>query len=243
MKKIYVVGIGPGDQKKMTVEAQEILGECSVIIGYTKYIEIVQEYLKGKKYMSTPMTREAERCNIAFEEAMKDQRIGFVCSGDPGVYGMAGLLYELSPKYPDVEIEVVPGVTALLSGAAVLGAPLIHDFSVISLSDRLTSWELIEKRLLASAEADFVICIYNPSSKGRKDHLKKACDILLRIKAEDTVCGLVRNIGRPGQESRIMTLAELREAHTDMFTTCFIGNSSTMKIGNAMVTLRGYKNV
>ena len=243
MKKIYVVGIGPGAWEKMTIEASAILKSCDVIIGYTKYIELVEKELGEKKFLSTPMTREVERCEMAFEEAMKGETVAFVCSGDAGVYGMSGLIYEIAPRFPEVEIEIVPGVSAVLSGAAVLGAPLIHDFSVISLSDRLTAWELIEKRLQAAAVADFVICLYNPSSKGRKDYLQKACDILLQTKAKETACGIVRNIGREGQEKKVMTLAELRNTQVDMFTTVFIGNSDTKLQGDVMVTPRGYRNV
>lgn len=165
-----------------------------------------------------------------------------ICSGDAGVYGMAGLLLELGREFPDCEVEVISGVTAALSGAAVLGAPLIHDFAVISLSDLLTPWELIEKRLACAAEGDFSICIYNPSSRKRNDYLKKACRVLLETKAPDTVCGLVRNIGREGQSFRVLTLAELAETETDMFTTVFVGNSATRVIDGRMVTPRGYRS-
>ena len=154
---------------------------------------------------------------------------------------MSGLIYEVGQGYPQVEIEVIPGVTAALSGGAVLGAPLIHDFAVISLSDLLTPWEKIEKRLLAAAEADFAICLYNPSSRKRKDYLRRACDLLLRFRNPETVCGTVRNIGRPGESAQVCTLAQLRELETDMFTTVFVGNSQTRELGGHMVTPRGYR--
>ena len=163
-----------------------------------------------------------------------------ICSGDAGVYGMAGLLLEMGKDYPDCKVEVIPGVTAALSGAAVLGAPMIHDFAVISLSDLLTPWELIKKRLACAAEGDFSICIYNPSSRKRSDYLRQACDVLLAYRSPDTVCGLVRNIGREGQSFRILTLRELRDAQTDMFTTVFVGNSATRETAGRMVTPRGY---
>ena len=180
---------------------------------------------------------------LAFEEAMKGKRVSMSCSGDAGGYGMAGLMYEVGEKYPEVELEIVPGVTAALGGAAVLGAPLIHDFCLISLSDLLTPWEKIEARLLGASQADFVICLYNPSSKKRHDYLQKACDLMMQYKSPETVCGTVCNIGREGEEYQVMTLKELRDTQVDMFTTVFIGNSQTKEINGKMVTPRGYRNV
>ena len=167
--------------------------------------------------------------------------VAMVCSGDAGVYGMASPVLELAGEYPEVDVEVVAGVTAALSGGAVLGAPLGHDFCVISLSDLLTPWEVIEKRLESAAEGDFAICLYNPSSKKRKDHLRRACEILLKTRSGDTVCGWVRNIGREGQEHRILTLEQLQNAEVDMFTTVFIGSSRTRCVEGRMVTPRGYE--
>ena len=166
-----------------------------------------------------------------------------ICSGDAGVYGMAGLMYEVGVRYPNVELEIIPGVTAALGGGAVLGAPLIHDFCLISLSDLLTPWEKIEKRLLAASEADLSICLYNPSSKKRHDYLMKACDLMMQYKSPETVCGIVGNIAREGEFSRVMTLKELRDTQVDMFTTVFVGNSQTKEINGKMVTPRGYKGV
>ena len=186
------------------------------------------------------MTREIERCRKALSLSQSGREVAMVCSGDAGVYGMAGPLYELLPEYPGAEIEVVPGVTAALSGAAVLGAPLTHDFCVVSLSDLMTPWPLIEKRLRCAAEGDFAIAIYNPSSRKRADYLQKACDILLETLPADTVCGWVENIGREGETSRVLTLGELREEKLNMFTTVFVGNSATKNILGAMVTPRGY---
>ena len=154
MKKVLVVGIGPGEYEQMTIRAASALREAQVIVGYTVYVDLVREHFPGKRFLTTPMTQEAERCQLAFQEAMEDQTVAMICSGDGGVYGMSGLIYEVGQGYPQVEIEVIPGVTAALSGGAVLGAPLIHDFAVISLSDLLTPWEKIEKRLLAAAEAE-----------------------------------------------------------------------------------------
>ncbi len=243
MSKIYVVGIGPGAYEQMTIQAAEALKNSDVIIGYTVYVDLVKEHFAEKEFLTTPMTKETQRCRMAFEEAAKGKSVSMICSGDAGVYGMAGLMYEVGKDYPDVEVEVLPGVTAATAGAAVLGAPLIHDFCLISLSDLLTPWEKIEARLLHASEADFVICLYNPSSRKRKDYLQKACDLMMRHKPEDTVCATVVNIGREGQASQAMTLKELRDTPVDMFTTVFIGNSQTKNLDGKMVTPRGYKDV
>ena len=242
MGKLFVVGIGPGSYENMTMRAQQALAGCDVIVGYNVYVDLVKEHFADKEFLTTPMRREVERCELALEKAAEGNTVAMICSGDAGVYGMSGLIEELAVKYPDVEIETVPGVSAVLSGAAVLGAALMHDFAVISLSDWLTPWEKIEKRLAFAAQADFVMCFYNPSSHVRKDYLQKACDILLQYISPETVCGIVKNIGREGQEATVLTLGELRNTPVDMFSTVFIGNSQTMKLGNKMVTPRGYKH-
>lgn len=243
MNKLYVVGIGPGEYEQMTVRAINALKGSDTIIGYTVYVDLVKEHFPGKEFMTTPMKKEVDRCVMAFQEAMKGKTVSMICSGDAGVYGMSGLMYEVGKDYPQVELEIIPGVTAATGGAAVLGAPLIHDFCLISLSDLLTPWEKIESRLLHASEADFVICLYNPSSKKRHDYLMKACDLMMRYKKEDTVCGIVGNIGREGENMKIMTLKELRNTSVDMFTTVFVGNSQTKEINGKMVTPRGYRNV
>ena len=239
---LYVVGIGAGSRDGMTIAAEKAIISSELIVGYTKYVELLREHFPEKKYSSTGMKQERERVEFALKEAA-DKTVSLVCSGDPQLYGMAGLAYELSGSYPDVEIKVVSGVTAAFSGGAVLGSPLTHDFAVISLSDLLTPAEKIRKRLECAAECDMVIVLYNPSSKSRVDYLQKACDIVLKYRSGDTVCGYVRNIGREGEESRIMTLAELRNTAVDMFTTVYIGSSETKVIGGKMVTPRGYRNV
>ena len=238
-----MVGIGPGDYEQMTLKAIHALENSDVIIGYTVYVDLVRDHFAGKEFMTTPMKKEVDRCVIAFEEAQKGKTVSMICSGDAGVYGMAGLMYEVGVRYPDIELEIIPGVTAALGGGAVLGAPLIHDFCLISLSDLLTPWEKIEKRLLAASEADLSICLYNPSSKKRHDYLMKACDLMMQYKSPETVCGIVGNIAREGEYSRVMTLKELRDTQVDMFTTVFIGNSQTREIAGKMVTPRGYKGV
>ena len=241
--KLYVVGIGAGSRDGMTLAAENAVISSDLIVGYTVYIKIMQKYFPEKEFVSTPMRQERERVIYALKQAEKGKTVSLVCSGDSEVYGMAGLALELGANYPQVDIEIIPGVTAALSGGAVLGAPLTHDFAVISLSDLLTPWSKIENRLECAAVGDFVIVLYNPSSKNRSEYLKMACEILLRHKSAETICGCVRNIGRDGESSEITTLEKLAEFQVDMFTTVFIGNSETAEINGKMVTPRGYRNV
>ena len=228
MGNVTVVGIGPGNYENMTIAADRALAACDVIVGYPVYVELVRGRYPEKACVSTPMTQEAKRCRMALELAQEGKRVALVCSGDSGIYGMAALVYELRGESTQ---------------PAVLGAPLTHDFAVISLSDRLTPWEKIEKRLLCAAEADLAIAIYNPASHGRPDHLKRACEILLRVLPEDRLCGVVRNIGREGQSRRILTLGALKTAEIDMFCTVFIGNAATKLVADELVTPRGYRDV
>ena len=243
MGKVIVVGIGPGSYEDMTIRADTALRACDAIVGYPVYVDLVRDRYPGKELHSTPMTRETERCQLVLELARSGKTAAMVCSGDSGIYGMAALVFELRGESTQPEIEAVPGLTAACSGGAVLGAPLTHDFAVVSLSDRLTPWETIEKRLLAAAQADFSIAIYNPASHGRPEHLARACEILLRVLPENRLCGIVRNIGREGQSHRVLTLKELQTAPVDMFCTVFIGNSSTKELSGALITPRGYRNV
>lgn len=239
---VFVVGLGPGDPRFLTAQAQSALTQAEVLCGYTVYLNLIRPYFPEKEFYSTGMTRELDRCRWALETARAGRKVALVCSGDAGVYGMASPLLELAEEFPDVPVEVVPGLTAALSGGAVLGAPLAHDFCVISLSDRLTPWAVIEKRLAAAAMGDFCIALYNPASKGRPDYLARAVRILLEQgKAPETVCGLVRNIGREGQSRTLMTLAGLETAPVDMFTTVYIGNAATRALRGRMVTPRGYR--
>ena len=243
MNKLYVIGIGPGEYEQMTLKAIHAMEKSEVIIGYTVYVDLVKEHFPGKEFPTTPMKKEVDRCVMAFEEAKKGKVVSMICSGDAGVYGMSGLMYEVGVNYPEVELEIIPGVTAATGGAAVLGAPLIHDFCLISLSDLLTPWEKIEARLLAAAEADFVVCLYNPSSRKRSDYLQKACDLMMQYKSPETVCGIVSYIGRDGEHYEVMDLKTLRDTKVDMFTTVWVGNSQTKEINGKMVTPRGYRNV
>ena len=243
MNKLYVIGIGPGEYEQMTLKAIHAMEKSEVIIGYTVYVDLVKEHFPGKEFLTTPMKKEVDRCVMAFEEAKKGKVVSMICSGDAGVYGMSGLMYEVGVNYPEVELEIIPGVTAATGGAAVLGAPLIHDFCLISLSDLLTPWEKIEARLLAAAEADFVVCLYNPSSRKRSDYLQKACDLMMQYKSPETVCGIVSYIGRDVEHYEVMDLKTLRDTKVDMFTTVWVGNSQTKEINGKMVTPRGYRNV
>lgn len=239
--KIYIVGMGPGREDMMTKQAIEALEQSDVIVGYPVYLSLLGERFSKKEFLSTPMRKEKERCQLCFEEAKKGKQVSLICSGDAGIYGMASLMYEMSKSEPDTELEVIAGITAASSGAALLGAPLNHDFCVISLSDLLTPWEKIEKRLIAAAQGDFAIAIYNPSSHKRKDYLKRACEILLTCLEEQRPCGYVENIGREGTKVMTCTLGQLREMPVNMFTTVFIGNSGSEIINGKLITKRGYQ--
>lgn len=241
---LYVVGLGPGEAAFLTAQARAALAAADVLCGYTVYVDLVRPLYPEKECYTTPMRGEMDRCRWALETAAEGKHVALVCSGDAGVYGMASPVLELARDYPQVPIEVVPGVTAALSGAAVLGAPLGHDFCVISLSDLLTPWDVIEKRLTCAAQGDFALCLYNPASHRRRDHLQRAVGILLAAGRDpETPCATVRNIGRPGQEVQFYTLKTLAEAPVDMFTTVFVGSSTTKRQGNWLITPRGYRQV
>ena len=219
-KTVFVVGLGPGGGQFLTVQAQSALQQAEVLCGYTVYIDLVRPLYPEKECYATGMTREIDRCRWALDTARAGRDVALVCSGDAGVYGMASPLLELAEEYPDVNV----------------------DFCVISLSDRLTPWEVIEKRLACAAQGDFALALYNPSSKGRPDYLRRAVDVLLANgKAPDTLCGYVRNIGREGQEKHILPLSQLRDTEVDMFTTVFVGNAATRALSGRMVTPRGYR--
>ena len=255
---LKIVGTGPGRIDEMTARAGRAIKEADIIVGYTLYNELLQKEFPDKEYYATPMRQETERCRYALEKAAQGADTVLVCSGDSGVYGMASLVFELAEqiygssgreacgRHDDngheicPEIEVIPGITAALSGGARLGSPLSNDFAVVSLSDLLTPWDVIEKRLSGAVDGDFVIALYNPGSKKRREHLKKACDTVMERRSAETPCGIVHNIGRDGEHVDIMTLGELRDVQADMFMTVFIGNSKTRVIGGRLVTPRGY---
>ncbi|WP_044915446.1 precorrin-3B C(17)-methyltransferase [Butyrivibrio sp. WCE2006] len=241
MGKICVVGIGPGSMGMMTIEAMEALKRSDIIVGYKTYIELVRGSFPEKEFYENGMRGEIQRCEKCVELAKEGKSVALICSGDAGVYGMSSPLLEIADREDFHEVEVIPGVTAALSGGAVLGAPLSHDFCIISMSDLLTPFEVIEKRLRCAAEGDFCIAIYNPSSHKRADYLQRACEILLEKLPEDTACGYVRNIGRDGCEKKVCTLKELSQEKVDMFTTVFIGNSMTRILDGKLITPRGYE--
>jgi len=237
---LYIAGIGTGNPDNMTAACKNRLLEADMIIGYSGYINLLRPHFPDKVFEATGMTEEAERCGKAIKLAREGKNVCLVSSGDAGIYGMASLVFELLADVPDIKIEVIPGVTSAVNGAALLGAPLSGDFAVISLSDLLTPWGKIEKRLRQAALGDFVICIYNPGSRARAKHLARACDILLEAIPPGRVCGIARHIGQDGQAISVLTLKDLREHKTDMSETIFIGNSQTREIDNRMVTPRGY---
>lgn len=241
MGKIYAVGIGPGCSAMMTKEAEQVLRESDVIAGYRAYVDLVKKEYADKEFFVNEMRGEAERCRKCVELAQSGKTVALICSGDAGIYGMASLLLETAEQEGFEDVEVIPGVTAASSGAALLGAPIGHDTCLISLSDLLTPWELIEKRLQSAAEGDFCIVLYNPGSKKRRDCLQRAAEILLRSLSPETPCGLVRNIGREGTSKKLCALRELSGQEADMFTTVFIGNSATRIVNGRMVTPRGYR--
>ncbi len=238
---VYAVGIGPGDSEYMTPQAKQVIADCDVVVGYTLYLNLIPELLHGKKVVSTGMKNELSRCETALAEARSGKNVAVISSGDAGIYGMAALLLELVENDSQIEIEVVPGITAAIAAASLMGAPLSNDFAVISLSDLLTPWATIEKRLEAAGLGDFVICLYNPKSKARKNYLHRACHLLLKYKPPQTWCGYVRNALRVNHEYEICTLQDLPEADIDMLTTVIIGNADTRRIGNRLVTSRGYR--
>lgn len=239
---IYVIGTGPGEEKYMTKEALYAIEKCDTIVGYKTYINLVRELIVGKNVIENGMKEERDRCKEALRLSSMGRTVGLVSGGDSGVYGMAGLIYELNAKLEDrQEIHIVAGVTSSIAAAAVLGAPLMHDFCHISLSDLMTPWELIEKRLKLASEADFVIAIYNPRSKGRSEHLKRAFEIMSEHKSEDTPIGIVKNAGRENQELKILLFKDMDYEICNMSTMVIVGNKETYIDGDKIITPRGYK--
>ena len=238
---IYAVGIGPGYPECMTPQAARVIEQCDIVVGYTTYMDLISDSIKEKKIVTTGMKSELKRCRTAIDEAKAGKKVAVISSGDAGIYGMAGLLMELAENVTGIEIEVVPGITAATAAASLLGAPLANDFAVVSLSDLLTPWTTIEKRLEAAGIGDFVVCLYNPKSKSRRDYLNRACDILLKHKSPETWCGYVRNAHRGNRDCNICTLKDLPDVQIDMLTTVIIGNSDTKLISGRLVTSRGYR--
>lgn len=238
---IRVVGIGPGSEELMSPKARKALADSAVIVGYSAYIELVEHLLEGKTVVSSGMKREVDRCELVLKYALEGQDTALISSGDAGIYGMAGIMLELVQREGhDIQVEIVPGITASQAAAAVLGAPLMHDFVTISLSDLMTEWSVIEKRLHAAGAGDFVVCLYNPKSKGRPDHILRAQEILLQYKRPETPVGIVRNAAREGETATISRLDQFTDCEIDMFSTVIIGNQTTYTYNNRMITPRGY---
>lgn len=242
--KLFIVGIGPGGDEHITYKARKVIQSSDTIAGYKRYIELIGDLVKDKEVISTPMTREIERCRSAINEALKGKTVSLVCSGDPGIYAMAGLVFEIlkegSEDTLNIEVSVIPGVPALSAAASLLGAPLMHDFVSISLSDRLTPWSVIEKRLHSAAEADFVIVLYNPRSRTRVEQLKKAIGIISRYRKPSTPVGIVRAATRKNEEVIVTTLSDVSYESVDMETILIIGNAETFIWNGYIVTPRGY---
>ena len=238
---IYVIGIGPGSRDLMTQEAIAAMEDAEVIVGYKTYIKLVEDFIKDKEVVQNGMRKEVDRCQDAIDIAKTGKKVAVISSGDAGIYGMAGLILELITKQNlDIPVKVVPGVTASIGAASVLGAPIMHDFCHISLSDLMTPWEVIEKRLRLAAEADFVICLYNPRSKGRSEHLAKAFKIMGEFKDGSTPVGIVKDVGRADQEKFICTFDTMDFERVDMTTMVIIGNKSTYVKDDLIITPRGY---
>ncbi len=242
--KLYIVGTGPGALEDLTPRAREALNQAQVVVGYRAYMQRLGSLVAGKETFSTGMTKELDRCRKALEQASKGKIVAIVSGGDPGIYAMAGLVFELmnSDNSLNVEVEVVPGVSALNAVAAKLGAPLMHDFSVVSLSDRLTPWQVIQRRLDKAAEGDFVIVLFNPRSRGRPDHLQRALEIISKHRSMETPVGIVKAASREGERIILCTLGSVPVEEVDMETTVVIGNSRTFIYENFMVTPRGYSD-
>lgn len=239
---IYVIGIGPGCKDLMTMEAIKSIGDADVIVGYKTYVDLVKDLIDNKEVVQNGMRKEIERCREAIEIAKTGKKVAVISSGDAGIYGMAGLILELVTKENlDIKVKIIPGVTASIGAAAVLGAPIMHDFCHISLSDLMTPWEVIEKRLRLAAEADFVICLYNPRSKGRSEHLAKAFEIMGEFKDKSTPVGIVKDVGRKNEEKFICTFGTMDFEKVDMTTMVIIGNKATYIHDDLIITPRGYE--
>jgi precorrin-3B C17-methyltransferase len=241
--QLWIVGLGPGERALLTPQAADAVGAADVIIGYAAYFEWIADLVAGKECIALPLGEETERATVAVGHAREGRRVCVISSGDAGIYGMASLVLEVLARRPGdalPEVSIVPGISAVNACAALLGAPLGHDFAVISLSDLLTPWELIERRLRAAADADFVLALLNPQSQRRTWQLPRAREILLGQRTPETPVGYVRNAYRPGQSIWLGTLRTMAEQPADMFTTIIVGNSQSREFRGRMLTPRGY---
>jgi precorrin-3B C17-methyltransferase len=243
MGRLLIVGLGPGARETMTAQAQQAVAGADLVIGYSGYFAGLEDLVAGKKTIDLPLTQETRRAELAVEHAAGGETVCVISSGDPGVYGMASLVLEMAEKLAAEkrpELVVVPGISAVNACASLLGAPIAHDFAVISLSDLLTPWSKIERRLAAVAEADFVIALYNPRSERRAWQYPRAQAIIAEHRSGDTPVGIVRNAYRPDQEVQLTNVADMAQAKVDMFSTVIIGNSQTRRFDGMLVTPRGY---
>ena len=238
--KIYVVGTGPGKKADMTVRAYEAMEKSDIIIGYKTYMDLIKEYYPGKEMKNSQMTKEVDRWIDVLKLAKEGKNVALISSGDAGVYGMAGIMLEIADG--EVEVEIIPGVTATNAAAAIVGAPVMHDYVTISLSNLLTDWELIKKRLELAAQGDFVVSIYNPKSRGRVTQIEEAREIMLKYKPKTTPVAIVRNAGREDEEHVVTTLDEMLNHEINMLTIVIIGNANTFIKDGKMITPRGYSN-
>ena len=240
--KLHVVGFGPGGREHMTYKASEAIENADIIIGYTAYVNMIKPYFPEKDYKATGMMKEIDRCKMAIKEAEEGKDVAIISSGDSGIYGMAGAIYQLAfDMKADIDIDVVPGITAASTAASVLGAPLMHDLAIISLSDLMTPIDLIMKRVDCAGQGDMIVCLYNPKSKTRKDYLNQAQQILLKYRKPETPVGVVRNAGRDDESKQVTTLGDLDKADVDMFSIVIIGNSQTYIENGFIITPRGYE--
>lgn len=239
MGKIYVVGLGPGNKENMTFRAYDVLKNSDIIIGYKTYIDLIEDMFKDKKTIKSYMKKEVARCEETLKLALEGNIVSLVSSGDAGVYGMAGLMLEIANG--QVEVEIIPGITSANASASLGGAPIVHDSVNISLSNLLTDWELIKKRIDLASQGDFVITLYNPKSSGRPELINEARDIMLKHKRKDTPVLIARNVGREGENYDITTLDKMLDYEINMFSTVIIGNSKTKVLNNKIITPRGYK--
>ena len=239
--KIYIVGIGPGKKPDMTFKAYEAMKNSDIIVGYKTYTDLVKKYFSSTEIKSSSMMKEVDRCIEVLELAKAGKNVALISSGDAGVYGMAGIMYEVIGENDDVEVEVIAGVTATNAAAAIVGAPIMHDYVTISLSNLLTDWELIKRRLELAAQGDFIVSLYNPKSRGRTTQIAKAQQIMLKYKSKDTPVAIVRNAGRENEEYEITTLENMLDFEINMLTIVLIGNSNTYVKNGKMITPRGYE--
>ena len=238
--KTFVVGTGPGDIKHLTPYAMQAIDASSVIVGYKRYVDLIAPLIENQRLVTSGMTEEINRCREALELAKKGEVVSLISSGDPGIYGMAGLVLELNHRY-QVEIEIVPGISAVNAAASLIGAPLMNDFVVLSLSDLLTPWEVIETRIRCAAEGDFVIAIYNPKSKKRVEQILMAKEIMGRYRPGKTPVAIVTNAYRKGESIVITDLQNFTDEEIGMLSVVIVGNSKTVRSGERLITSRGYQ--